>query len=137
MSDSLWILGVRLAGVFHFATLVFLSFTPIPPDWESNFEKILHRRFEFTQYMTAGATMALLGLISLFFASALVIGAPLARIVCGATAIFWGVRLGTTPWFGVRPVLATPWRRFGYKLFLAECVIYTLIYGWLAVRPAG
>ncbi|MDD3179000.1 MAG: hypothetical protein PHQ04_01470 [Opitutaceae bacterium] len=137
MSDSLWILGVRLAGAFHFVTLLCACLTPIPPDWESNLGKLRHRRLTFEPYMTAGATMALLGLISLLFAPALITGTPFARIVCCSTAIFWGGRLGPTRWFGVRPVLTTPWLRFGYKLFLAECVVHTLAYGWLAVRPTG
>jgi hypothetical protein len=31
--------------------------------------------------------------------------------------------------------LASRWLRFGFVLLLAECAIYTLAYGWLAVRP--
>ena len=47
MSDSLLILGVRVAGGFHFATLVLACFTPIPPDWDTNLAKLplIHRRF--------------------------------------------------------------------------------------------
>ena len=32
MSDDLWILGLRAAGVFHFVTLAVACFTPIPPE---------------------------------------------------------------------------------------------------------
>ena len=139
MSDSLWILGVRLAGCFHFVTLVLACFTPIPPDWEANLAKLplIHRRFSVAQNVSIGAMIAVLGLFSLFFAPELVSGAPLARAVCGVTALFWGGRALVLPWLGVRPALVSPQLRLGYSLLVTECTIYALAYGWLAVRPAG
>jgi hypothetical protein len=136
MSDELLILGVRLAGGFHFVTLVLACFTPIPPDWEKNLATLppIHRRFAVAQNFSIGATIAVLGLLSLLFAPTLVAGSPLARAVCGATALFWGGRLCVLPWLGVRPALTTPLLRFGYSLLLAECLIYAAAYGWLALR---
>lgn len=136
MSDSLLILGVRLAGAFHFITLVLACFTPIPPDWEKNLSglPLIHRRFAVAQNVSIGAMIAVLGLFSLVFAPELVGGAPLARAVCAATALFWGGRLCVLPWLGVRPTLTTPLLKLGYPLLLAECAIYAAAYGWLAVR---
>lgn len=136
MSDSLLILGVRLAGALHFVTLVLACFTPIPPDWEKNLAALplIHRRFAIAQNVSIGAMIAVLGLFSLFFAPELVGGAPLARAVCAATALFWGGRLCVLPWLGVRPTLTTPLLKLGYALLLAECAIYAVAYGWLAVR---
>lgn len=136
MPDSLWILGVRLAGAFHFVTLTLACFTPIPPDWEKNLAALppIHRRFAIAQNVSIGVTIAVLGLFSLAFAPTLVAGAPLARAVCGATALFWGGRLGVLPWLGVRPTLTTPWLRVGYALLLAECATYAVAYAWLALR---
>lgn len=136
MDDTLLILGVRLAGGFHFVTLVLACFTPIPPDWEKNLAALplIHRRFAVAQNVSIGAMIAGLGLFSLCLAPELVAGTPLARAVCGATAIFWGGRLCVLPWLGVRPTLTTPLLKLGYALLLAECAIYAGAYGWLALR---
>ena len=136
MSDSLLILGVRLAGCFHFITLVLACFTPIPPDWDTNLAALplIHRRFAVAQNISIGAMIAVLGLFSLCFASELVGGAPLARAVCGATALFWGGRLCVLPWLGVRPTLTIPWLKLGYALLLVECFTYAVAYAWLALR---
>jgi len=137
MSDELLILGVRAAGAFHFVTLVLACFTPIPPDWDKNLAALppIHRRFAVAQNISIGATIAALGLFSLCFAPELVSGAPLARAVCAATALFWGGRAAVLPWLGVRPLLAGGWLRLGYALLLAECVTYAGAYAWLAARP--
>ena len=135
MSDSTWILGVRLAGFFHFVTLGLACFTPIPPDWEANLGRLppIHRRFAVAQNISIGAVIAVLGALSLFLAPALISGTPLARAVCGATAFFWGGRLCVLPWLGAGPALTTPRLRLGYGLLLLECAAYAAAYGWLAV----
>ncbi|MBP6508177.1 MAG: hypothetical protein KA257_11495 [Opitutaceae bacterium] len=137
MPDSLWILGVQLAGALHFVTLLLACFTPIPPDWEANLAKLppIHRRFSLAQNFSIGGTIAVLGLLSLCFAPALVAGTPLARAVCGVTALFWGGRAVILPWIGVRPTLTSPWLRLGFTLLIAECLTYAAAYGWLALRP--
>lgn len=137
MSDSLWILGVRVAGGFHFVTLGAACFTPIPPDWDENLASLppIHRRFVVAQNISIGATIAILGLISLCLPGELISGSPLARALCGATALFWGGRAAVLSWLGVRPVLTTTWLRVGFFLLFTECVIYAAAYGWLTVRP--
>lgn len=136
MPDSLLILGVRIAGGFHFVTLLLACFTPIPPDWEVNLAKLppMHRRFSIAQNISIGVTIAVLGLLSLCFAPTLVGGAPLARAVCGVTALFWGGRLAVLPWLGVRPALTTSALKLGYVLLLTECALYAAAYAWLALR---
>ena len=137
MADSLLVLGVRVAGCFHFVTLGLACFTPIPPDWDKNLTALplIHRRFAGAQNVSIGVMIAVLGLFSLAFAPELVGGAPLARAVCGATALFWGGRAVVLPWLGVRPTLTTPWLKLGYVLLVIECVTYALAYGYLALRP--
>jgi len=132
-----WETGVRLAGALHFVTLVLACFTPIPPDWERNLERLppIHRRFSLAQNISIGVTIAVLGLFSLCFATELVSGTPLARAMCGATALFWGGRLAVLPWLGVRPTLTTTTLKIGYALLLFECAIYAVVYGCLALRP--
>jgi hypothetical protein len=136
MSDDLLILAVRLAGGFHFVTLVLACFTPIPPDWDKNLAALppIHRRFAIAQNVSIGAMIAVLGLFSLFLAPELVGGSPLARAVCAATALFWGGRLCVLPWLGVRPVLTTPLLKLGYALLITECAAYAAAYAWLAAR---
>ncbi len=136
MSDSLWIFAVRLAGGLHFVTLILACFTPIPPDWEKNLAALppVHRRFALAQNISIGAMIAVLGLFSLGFAAHLVSGTPLARAVCGTTALFWGGRLCVLPWLGVRPTLTTSALKLGYALLLIECGTYAAGYGWLAIR---
>src|SRR5687768_8699500 len=133
MSDSLLILGVRLAGAFHFVTLALACFTPIPPDWDKNLAALppIHRRFAIAQNVSIGMTIAVLGLFSLLLAPELVSATPLARALCAATALFWGGRLGVLPWLGVKPTLTTPWLKVGYVLLLAECAVYAGAYLYL------
>ena len=136
MSDSLWIFAVQLAGGLHFVTLILACFTPIPPDWEKNLAALpsVHRRFALAQNISIGAMIAVLGLFSLGFAPHLVSGTPLARAVCGTTALFWGGRLCVLPWLGVRPTLTTPALKLGYAVLLIECATYAAGYSWLALR---
>ena len=136
MNDSLWITGVRLAGGCHFVTLTLACFTPIPPDWEKNLAGLppIHRRFAVAKNVSIGATIAMLGIFSLAFAPALVAGTPLARALCGTTALFWGGRLAVLPWLGVRSSLTSPALRLGYFLLLVECALFTAGYGHLALR---
>lgn len=136
MADSDLIVVARVAGALHFVTLTLACFTPIPPDWDKNLEALppIHRRFAIAQNVSIGAMIAVLGLFSLFFAPTLVAGSPLARAVCGATALFWGGRAAVLPWLGVRPALTTTWLRLGYGLLVAECIIYAAAYSWLALR---
>jgi hypothetical protein len=138
MSPDLWILGLRLAGGFHLVTLTLACFTPIPPDWDKNLAALppIHRRFAIAQNISIGATIAVLGLISLLLAPELITGHPLARVLCGATALFWAGRLAVLPWLGVCPTLTTPLLRLGYALLLAQCAIYAAAYAFLALRPA-
>jgi hypothetical protein len=134
--DSTLILLVRLAGAFHFVTLVLACFTPIPTGWAENLAKLpaMHRKFAIAQNLSIGATIAVLGLLSLGFAPLLVAGEPLARAICGVTALFWGGRACVLPWLGVRPALTSTLLRVGYVLLVLECVIYAAAYTWLAVR---
>jgi hypothetical protein len=139
MSPELWILGLRLAGAFHLVTLTLACFTPIPPDWDKNLAALppIHRRFAIAQNISIGATIAVLGLISLLLAPDLITGHPLARALCGATALFWGGRLAVLPWLRVRPTLTTPILRLGYRLLLVQCALYAAAYAWLALSSAG
>ena len=134
--SHLWVHAVRSAGVFHFLTLGLAWVTPIPPNWEENLSRLpeVHRRFAVAQNVFIGAVMAACGLVSILFAPLLVEGSTLARVICGGIALWWGGRLFVLPWLGAHRYLATPLLRVGYGFLLAECALYLLGYGYLAVR---
>jgi hypothetical protein len=136
MDESLWIHGVRLAGAFHFVTLIFACYTPIPPGWDENLAQLpeIHRRFALAQNFFIGSTIAFCGSISLLFAPALVSGSLTARILCAGIALWWGGRLIVLPWLRVWPSLSGTFWRAGFALLHAECAIYAVAYGWLALR---
>jgi len=136
MSEGTWILGVRLAGAFHFVTLILACFTPIPPDWEKNLAGLpeVHRRFAVAQNFFIGAVIAFCGVVCLWFAPALVTGTIAARIVCAGISLWWGGRIVVLQWLRVWPHLTGPWWRAGFILLQIECAAYALAFGWLALR---
>lgn len=136
MDDVFWINGVRLAGAFHFVTLIAACFTPIPPRWDENLSQLpeIHRRFAVAQNFFIGATIAFCGTVSLVFASTLVNGSPAARILCAGIALWWGGRLVVLPWLRVWPILPGGYWRAGFAILHVECAIYAIAYGWLALR---
>lgn len=134
--SSLWILGLRAAGLCHFATLALACVTPIPPNWEGNLAKLpeVHRRFAIAQNVFIGAIIASSGLISLVFAPLLLEGTTLARVICACIALWWGGRLVVLPWLGAHRHLTTAALRLGYALLLVECATFGLAYGYLALH---
>lgn len=136
MSDSLWLLGIRLAGVFHFITLVAAWFTPVPPNWDQNLARLplVHRRFAVAQNFFIGAVIAFFGVVCLAFAPILIEGSTASRLLCAAIALWWGGRLVVLPWLRVWPELDRPFWRFGFALLHGECAIYAIAFGILALR---
>jgi hypothetical protein len=136
MTDDLWLLGLRAAGVFHFATVALAIRTPVPRDWETGLAALspVHRRFAIAQNAAVGAVMLFLGYVSLFHAPALLAGDEAARLLAAAFALWWGGRLALLPWLGVRAELTTPRLRLGFALLQAQCAIYAAAYGWLVFR---
>ena len=136
IESHVWILGLRIAGIFHFVTLALACITPIPPNWEENLASLpeVHRRFAIAQNVFIGAVIAASGIISLAFAPLLVEGTPLARVICTCIAAWWGGRLIVLPWLQAHRYLKTQALRAGFILLLAECATYAAMYGYLAAR---
>ncbi len=134
--NHLWVQAVRFAGVLHFVTLGLACLTPIPPNWEENLARLpeVHRRFAVAQNVFIGAVIAACGLVSVGFAPLLIEGSTLARVICAGIALWWGGRIVVLPWLGAHRHLATPLLRTGFKLLLAQCTLYLLGYGYLALR---
>lgn len=136
MGGDLWTWGVRAAGLFHFITVALAARTPIPADWEENLARLpaLHHRFALAQNAAIGGVMVVFGAVCLGFAPELAAGTPLARLWCGAIALWWGGRLALLPWLRITPALTTPWLRAGFRLLQVQCAAYALAFGWLALR---
>jgi hypothetical protein len=136
MTDEVWIIGVRAAGIFHFVTVALAHFTPIPPNWDENLAQLpdVHRRFAVAQNVFIGAVMVFAGLVSVLFPRELVSGSVPARIICSAIALWWGGRLFVLPWLRVWPQLHTAMLRAGFVILHVECAVFAAGYGWLASR---
>jgi hypothetical protein len=136
MTNEMWVLGMRSAGAAQLLTVVLAMFTPIPAGWEQNLARLpeVHRRFAVAQNVFIGGVMVFGGLVSLFFAPVLVAGETGARIVCAGIALWWGARLIVLPWLRVGPELRSFVLRAGFVLLHAECAIFAVAYGWLALR---
>ncbi|MES2693000.1 MAG: hypothetical protein V4773_05970 [Verrucomicrobiota bacterium] len=136
MDDAFWTAGVRAAGACHFLTVALAAVTPIPANWEDNLARLpeVHRRFAVAQNIFIGATMLFAGGVSVLFAPQLVAGTVLARVICAAIALWWAARLVVLPWLRVGPELRTPLLRTGFVLLHAQCAIFMVAYGWLALR---
>jgi hypothetical protein len=136
MTDERWILAVRAAGVFHFITLAFAHFTPIPPNWDVNLATLpeTHRRFAVAQNVFIGGVIAFSGLACVCFAPDLVGGSALARFVSAGIALWWGGRLLVLPWLKVTSHLKSAGLKLGFALLHVECAAYAIGFGWLAFR---
>lgn len=136
MEDQWWIWGVRLAGGFHFITLILALRTPIPADWDAGMDRLseLHRKFAIAQNAAIGAVIAFFGVVCISFAPDLVTGTTMARLWCAAIALWWGGRLALLPWIGVQSELTTTRLRVGFTLLRLQCAIYALAFGWLTLR---
>ncbi len=135
MNDEHWLLGLRLAGALHFTTLIAACFTPVPRDWEGGLARLspVHRRFAIAQNAAVGAVLLFFGYVSLAHAPVLLEGSVAGRLLAAGTALWWGGRLVVLPWLNAWPEVTEPWRRVGFALLHAQCAIYALAYGWLAL----
>ena len=136
MEPPLLVWAVRAAGAFHFVTLIAACFTPIPAGWDENLARLpaVHRRFVVAQNFAIGATIAFCGVICLLFAPDLVAGSTLARGLCAGISLWWGGRLVILPWLRVWPEVRSAFLRVGFVFLCAECAIYAVAFGWLALR---
>jgi hypothetical protein len=134
LSEELWLLGLRLAGVLHFTTLAAAWFTPVPRDWEGGLARLspVHRRFAIAQNAAVGAVLLFFGYVSLVHAPVLLAGDTAGRLLA-AGALWWGGRLVVLPWLNAWPEVTGPWLRAGFALLHAQCAIFAAAYGWLAI----
>jgi hypothetical protein len=138
VSEELWLLGLRTAGVLHGLTLVLACFTPVPRDWAQGLAALspVHRRFALAQNAAVGAVLLFLGYVSLIHPEVLLEGSTAGRLLAAATALWWGGRLLVLPWLGAHRELGAPLLRVGFAALCAQCLAYAVLYGMLALRVA-
>jgi hypothetical protein len=130
---STWIF---LGGLAHFGILIASFSAPRMLDWKHALAplKSFNRQVIWTHGMYLAFVIASFGLVSVLAPHLLADGSPLARVVCGFIATFWGGRL-FLQWFVYDPreyVVTTP-LRLGYHGLTVVFVFVTAVYGWAAL----
>lgn len=123
------------AGLGQLDVLVASALVPIRLQWKVTLAPLprLVRQLFWIYGGYIVLTIVSLGVVSLTRSEDLASGTPLARLVCGYAALFWGVRLTLQPLLAVEPFLTTRWLRAGYHLLTFLFVTFTLVFGWGAV----
>lgn len=127
---------VRWAGVAHLISLSAILYAPIHLGWHEalgRVSRLLRQMGQVYHYYTAGTIVAM-GLVSLFCATDLISGTPLARAVCGYIAIFWIVRMGVQIYYDFRPHVDRWWLKASYHALSGLFISFGALYGWLALR---
>lgn len=136
MSDDAWTWIIRGAGFLHFVTVLLAHFTPIPPNWDENLARLpdVHRRFALAQNVFIGGVMIFIGGASVLFPAEIMARSASARLFCAGVALWWVARLLVLPYLRVWPQLQSRMLRLGFVLLHAECALFAVAYGWLALR---
>jgi len=131
--------GILLAGAGQLGVLIASSLVPIRLRWTTELA-VLPRLYR-QMYWVYGAYVVLaiisFGLISLFNAREMASGGGLARGLCGYIAVFWAGRLSLQAVFDIKEHLTAWWLRLGYHALTVLFALFTLIYGYAALHPAG
>ncbi len=121
---------IRLAGVGQLGILAASALVPAQLDWKRVLAALprLHRQMYWTYGGYVVLAIIFNGVVCIAEPVELAGGSPLARIMCGYIAIFWGVRLCLQLVFDVKPFLTTRWLRTGYHLLTALFASFTLLF---------
>lgn len=127
---------VRLGGLAHLASLAAILVAARAVRWHAELSRVprlLHQMCSAYHAYTTGTIIAL-GLVSLLLPDQLTNGSPLARAVCGYTAIFWLARLVLQFTYDARAYLPTVAHRLAFHSLTALFIAFISLYGWLAIR---
>jgi hypothetical protein len=125
---------VMFGGVCHFGILIASALVPKTLHWNQTLASLtpLNRRLIWTHAGYLVGTIVCLGLLSVAAPQLLTNGSPLARIICGFVAVFWGVRLLLQFFvFDPRDYLTTWWLAAGYHTLTLVFLYNTVIYAWV------
>ncbi|MCW1914601.1 hypothetical protein OJ996_13520 [Luteolibacter sp. GHJ8] len=129
-------LAIQAMGALQVSILIASALVPQQLNWKEVFALLpkLHRQMYWTYGIYTAAAILALGLFSLLAADDLAGDSRLARMVAGANALFWGVRVCLQWVMAAEPFLTKWWLRAGYHLLTLLFFSFTVFYGWLALR---
>lgn len=131
---------VIIGGILHFGILFASAMVPMVLDWKASLDKLdsLSRQLVWVHGAFIVLVIIGFGLLSVFFASELVTGTPLAQGVCLFVAIFWAARLVVQFFvFDARPYLKTMFLKAGYHGLSLVFVYHVVVYSLAAFLPAS
>ena len=126
-----------LAGAGQLCVLIASALVPSRLRWRTTLSGLsrLHRQMYWVYGGYVVLAIVAFGLISLFNAEEMAAGSGLARGVCAFIAVFWGIRLTLQAFLDVKEHLSVWWLKVGYNTLTVLFVLFTLVYGFAAVRP--
>jgi len=130
--SALWLL--RAAGAILLGLAALHPLMPARLRWKEELPRLslLNRQMFLVHAYFIGLVLAMMGALCAFAPRLLVERGPLARLVCGAFAVFWFARL-VVQWFVYDRSL---WREGGFNafihwLFTAFWIYLSSLFGWL------
>jgi hypothetical protein len=127
---------ILFGGLCQFGILIASAAAPRLLDWKQTLAplKPLNRQIIWTHGAYVAGMIVAFGLLSVAAPQLLADGSPLARIVCGFIAVFWGARLLLQILvFDPREHLTTFWLALGYHTLTLVFTAVTLVYAWVAI----
>jgi len=124
---------IFVGGILHFGILLASAAVPQVLDWKGSLAKLdnLTRQLVWVHGAFIVLVIVGFGLLSVFFATDLASGTPLARAVCFFVAFFWLARLFVQFFvFDTKPHLKSLLLKVGYHgltvVFAYHAVVYSL-----------
>lgn len=135
-SEITLLVVIRIVGALQLCILIASAMVPGQLDWKKSLRLLppLLRQMFWTYGIYTAAAILSLGLFSLLASDELAAGGRLARLVCGANCLFWGVRLALQGVFDAKSFLTHWWLTAGYHLLTVLFLLFTVFYGWLTFR---
>jgi hypothetical protein len=130
---------ILIGGLGQFGILIASAAAPRLLDWKHSLSTLtpLNRQIIWTHGAYVAGFIVAFGLLSVAAPQLLADGSPLARIVCGFIATFWGVRL-LLQWCVLDPRehITTFWLALGYHCLTLVFIFVAAIYAWVATIGA-
>lgn len=126
---------ILIAGFAQFGILIASAAAPRLLEWRHSLAPLalFNRQVIWTHGAYLAGTIVAFAFLSVIALQLLADGSPLARIVCGFIAVFWGVRLLLQFFvFDAKEQLSTFWLATGYHTLTIVFILVTSIYAWVA-----
>lgn len=131
---------VFCAGICQLGVLIASALVPIVLDWKhalANVPKLLRQLI----WVYGGYVVLMIvafGLLSVTKPHLLTNGTPLAQIVCGYLAVFWGIRLVLQFFYlDSRQYLTKWWLRAGHEMLTVVFAFLVTVYAGVVIADLG